>query len=90
MKHAGPEALSAIPELLAGIRAIEGLNEVGPGRFYFKSKALVHFHEDPSGMYADVKVGEGFERFRATTPAEQADLLKLIVEQCAARSSRNP
>ena len=52
-----------------------------PGSFYRKSKAYLHFHEDPSGIYAVVKLsGAEFTRVRATTSQEQKHLLSLIVE----------
>src|SRR6185369_12107452 len=52
-----------------------------PGSFYRKSKAYLHFHEDPSGIYADVKLsGTEFTRFPVTTAPEQDHLLSVIVE----------
>jgi hypothetical protein len=57
------------------------LLERAPGSFYRKSKAYLHFHEDPSGTFADVKLnGVEFTGVRATTPEEQAHLLTLIAE----------
>ena len=79
MKHAGPAALDTIEPLLADIRAAApDLVEKTRGHFYRRSKGFLHFHEDPTGMYADLRVGDGFERFRATAPAEQAELLQRI------------
>jgi hypothetical protein len=54
------------------------LVEKSGGVFYRKSQAFLHFHEDPSGVHADVRTGEEFERFRAETASEQAALLALI------------
>ena len=65
MKHAGRDALEAIEPLLESIRAVPGSTERQRGVFYRKSKAFLHFHEDPSGMHADVRVGAEFERYRA-------------------------
>jgi hypothetical protein len=80
MKHAGPAALEAMEPLLAQLRTIDGLTEKSPGTFYRRSRALLHFHEDPTGMYADVRLAPDadFERLRATTPAEQKRLLQHV------------
>jgi hypothetical protein len=76
MKHATPQALSAVSALLAELRELEPLTERTPGSFYLKSKAFLHFHEDPSGLYADVKLDlASFTRLRVTTRQEQAALL---------------
>jgi hypothetical protein len=76
MKHAGPDTLAALAPLLDRLRALPGLTERTPGCFYRGSKAFLHFHEDPSGMHADVKLGEsGFTRVRAETAPEQDALV---------------
>ena len=65
--------------LLRRVRQHVALTERTPGAFYLKSKAYLHFHEDPSGIYADVKLsGAEFTRVRATTPHEHEHLLALI------------
>lgn len=78
MKHAGPDALDGLEPLLREIRRIPGLVEKSRGVFYRKSQAFLHFHEDPSGMHADVRFDAEFERYRAETEAEQQALLDLI------------
>ena len=79
MKHAGPSALDSIEPLLVEIRAAApSLVEKKRGTFYRRSRAFLHFHEDPTGMYADLRVAETFERFPATTESEQAELVRLI------------
>ena len=81
MKHAGPTALAELEPLLRRVREHAALVERSPGSFYRKSKAYLHFHEDPSGTYADVKLDlAGFTRVRATTRQEQAHLLSLIAQ----------
>ena len=81
MKHARANTLTALEPLLLRIRENAALTERTPGSFYRKSKAYLHFHEDPTGVYADVKLsGTAFTRVRATTPQEQEHLLSLIVE----------
>ena len=79
VKHAGQNTLTSLEPLLQKVRKQQGLVERTPGAFYRKSKAYLHFHEDPSGIYADVKLNSAeFTRIRATTPKEQARLLSLI------------
>ncbi|HUY37851.1 MAG TPA: hypothetical protein VMV13_03425 [Candidatus Binataceae bacterium] len=75
MKHAGSRALDQIEPILAELRKLGGLKEKTRGVFYRGSVAFLHFHEDPAGMFADLKTGEDFERFRANTRAEIATLL---------------
>ena len=76
MKHAGAAALDALEPVLAQIRAIEGLKEKSRGAFYRKSKGFLHFHEDPAGMFADLKKGDDFVRMPINTRAEIAALIR--------------
>lgn len=79
MKHAGPAALDALEDVLAALRAHAGLREKSRGTFYRKSSAFLHFHEDPEGLFADVKLaGADFTRFRVSTKKEQAALLREV------------
>ena len=86
MKHAGPEALDTLAELLAAVRA-RGLKEPRRGIFYRKSKAWLHFHEDRAGLFADIRLEAEWERFRVSDAAEQANLLRLI-DRSLARTAR--
>jgi hypothetical protein len=69
VKHAGPAALDRLEPLLARIRAQGGLKEKGRGVFYLKSRAFLHFHEDPAGLFADIRALDAadFERLRVDT-----------------------
>lgn len=79
MKHAGPAALDQLEPLLNDLRALEGLKEKARGVFYRRSRAFLHFHEDPSGLYADLRlVGDDFERFRVQDETERAALLARV------------
>jgi hypothetical protein len=78
MKHAGPEALTSLEDVLSVVRQRDDLTERKPGIFYRKSNAFLHFHEDPAGLFADIKVGMAFERMRASTPAERIALLACV------------
>lgn len=79
MKHAGANALKLIDPLLRALRKRSVLVEKNPGTFYLKSKAFLHFHEDPTGMFADLKEADrGFNRYRVTTRIEQKKFLARV------------
>jgi hypothetical protein len=78
VRHATPRALDELEPLLARVRELDGLIEKKRGVFYLRSKAFLHFHEDPSGLHADVRLSSDFERFRVDTPARQDDLISAI------------
>jgi hypothetical protein len=75
MKHAGPQALETIEPLLEKLRTIPGLVERKRGIFYCGATAFLHFHQDPAGMFADLRSGEDFERYAVNTKAEIVRLL---------------
>ena len=75
MKHAGPAAVDRLEPLLVQIRPLPGLVEKRRGVFYRKGKAFLPFHEDPAGLFADVRFeGTEFTRVRVETVDEQAAL----------------
>ena len=79
MKHITPEELDRLEDLLEGLREIEWLKEKKRGVFYRKSRAFLHFHEDPAGLFADVRLdGEIFERYRVTSKKDQRELLTRV------------
>lgn len=80
MRHPRAEALDELEPFLERLRAVPGLVEKTRGVFYVRSKAFLHFHEDPSGMHADVRLGPEFTRVRAETAEERDDLLARIQE----------
>jgi len=85
MKHAGSATLGSLEALLAKIRDQPGLIEKRPGIFYVKAKAYLHFHEDPAGIFADVRLsGDEFERFQVNTRHEQESLFRLVAKNRAA------
>jgi hypothetical protein len=91
VKHAGNETLAAIEPLLRQLRRRTALVERSPGAFYVKGKAFLHFHEDPAGTFADVKLDlEEFTRLRSTTQREQAALVAAIDRCLAAAETRPP
>jgi hypothetical protein len=78
VKHAGEAALDRLEPLLLELRDVAGLVEKKRGVFYRKSAAFLHFHEDPTGLYADVRLREGFDRHRVETESERSKVLALI------------
>lgn len=86
MKHATATALDQLEPLLAEIRTLGGLNEKGRGVFYLKSRAFLHFHEDPKGLFADMRDASGrdFDRFNVSEDAGRAALLGAARERLSA------
>ena len=78
MKHATQAALDQLEPLLAQLRTL-GLTEKSRGVFYRKSRAFLHFHEDPKGLFADIRdaAGTDFERIDVTAAAGRAQLVEL-------------
>jgi hypothetical protein len=86
VRHATPDDLERLEGLLDELRGIEGLKERTPGSFYVRSVAFLHFHADGDVLYADVKLdGSEFDRRRATTSAEQQELLSGVRAYLARR-----
>ena len=77
MRHAGASALDALEPLLQRLRLLPALKERSRGVFYLSSRACLHFHEDPSGLWADLRCpGEAeFTRLPADGTTAQAALL---------------
>ena len=84
MKHAGAQALEALEPLLQELRTIPGLVEHKRGIFYRGATAFLHFHEDPAGLFADLRNGSDFERCAVNTKAEIARLLRAARAAAAA------
>lgn len=76
MKHATPTALDALEPLLEELRALPGLKERVRGVFYRKGRAFLHFHEDPKGLFADLRdpADHDFDRFDVTRDSGRRDL----------------
>ena len=80
MKHAGPLALDRLEPLLARLRGFDALKERSRGVFYLRSRAFLHFHEDPAGLFADIRAADSrdFERVKVDDPAGEAALLNQV------------
>lgn len=85
MKHAGQATLESLAAELRVLSGLACLKERKPGIFYNKVGAYLHFHEDPMGVFADVKLhSRAFQRFPLNTPGERAAFLALVVKACSA------
>jgi hypothetical protein len=78
VRHARAEALDRLEDVLASLRTLPGLVEKKRGVFYLRSRAFLHFHEDLTGMYADVRVGDDFQRHRVETEDEREAFLAFV------------
>jgi hypothetical protein len=87
MKHATETALDALEPLLAEIRQKGGLKEKSRGVFYRAGRAILHFHEDPEGLFADLHVGADWRRLPVNTKAERAALLRELGEAKPAKGA---
>jgi len=75
VKHATAVALDALEPLLEQLRAVDGVAERKRGTFYRRSRAMLHFHEDPAGFFADIHLDPGWLRLPVNTAAERRRLL---------------
>ena len=78
MKHATTEALQSLDPLLQKLRQRELLSEKRTGAFFVNSKAFLHFHEDPKGLFADVRLGADWSRLPVNTPRQQEALVAKV------------
>jgi len=87
MKHATPATLAQLEGLLDRLRGLPRVIERRPGVFYVKGKAFLHFHEDPAGIFADVKVGSDWKRLAVTGAPGRSDIVKLAARTLADMSA---
>jgi hypothetical protein len=81
LKHASAAALTQLEPVLAQVRLFPGLKEKKLGSFYLRGSAFLHFHEDPAGIFADVKLdGKVSMRFAMNSNAEHRLLLNAITD----------
>jgi hypothetical protein len=86
MRHARSDALDQLEPVLAHLRALPGLTEKSRGTFYRKSRAFLHFHEDPRGLFADIRGADGgdFDRIDVTNDEGRIRLLTAARERLRA------
>lgn len=79
MKHAGQNALDQLETLLEEIRKRDGIKERKRGIFYHRSSAFLHFHEDPAGLFADIRYSGGdFDRYPVNNAVERRELISRL------------
>ena len=83
MKHASAATLDVLEPLLVALRAVPGLVEKSRGVFYRKGRAFLHFHEDPKGLFADVRdaTGSDFDRIDVSEEAGRRALVAAARER---------
>jgi len=76
-----PKPVETHDDLVAALRAIDALDDVGnyQPNFQFRSRPFLHFHIGPDGIYADVRLGtKDFRPVSASTPEEREELLARV------------
>ncbi|MGG6241069.1 hypothetical protein ACQ4N7_20800 [Nodosilinea sp. AN01ver1] len=82
MKHADSHTLTRLRPLLDQVRQrVPPLKEPKVGTFYLKSAAFLHFHDDPSGLFADLKVQGNWQRYPVNHEADYIALLQALDQQ---------
>jgi hypothetical protein len=67
-----------IAPLLDALRAHPALLEVRPTEFQLDGRDFLHFHDEPEGVVADVRLAEGRVSMPVSSSAEQAEFLDRI------------
>ena len=79
MRHAGEAALDRLDGLLQRVRRQHPqLKERKRGAFYRGGQGWLHFHEDPAGLFADLKIEGQWTRFAVDTAVERKVLLQRL------------
>lgn len=80
MKHADAATFERLDDVLRALRGHGELKEVRPGAFYRKGRAFVHFHDDPTGLFADVRLdpASDFTRIEVTTVRQRQRFLAAV------------
>src|SRR5216117_3824856 len=72
------ETLERLQPLLNLLRDHPALREVRPAEFHLEGRDFLHFHEQPEGLVADVRLNTGRVSMPVTSPAQQAELFERI------------
>jgi hypothetical protein len=80
VRHARDEDLDQVEPLLAELRRLPGLTERSRGVFSRRARAYLHFHQDPAGLFADLRTtgAEEFVRHAVSSDRQQARFLSLV------------
>lgn len=80
-------AFDTLAPLLNALRSYSVLEEVRPAAFHLDGRDFIHFHDEPDGLFADVRLTRGRIHLPVATASEQAELLERIEEQLVALES---
>ena len=69
------------------LRSYSALEETAESKFLLRGKDFIHFHDDPDGLWADVKLSKGRVRVAVRTIAEQGELMGKIADKLDALES---
>ena len=69
------------------LRSYEVLDEVREAQFFLDGKDFIHFHDEPDGLWADVRLSQGRLRKSVATLAEQAELMGQIAAKLDVRTA---
>jgi hypothetical protein len=84
MRHAREAALDRLDGLLSQVRHRHPqLKERKRGAFYRGGQGWLHFHEDPSGLFADLKIAGEWTRFAVDSAAERKVMLQRLADTLA-------
>jgi hypothetical protein len=75
--------LDRIAPLLEILRAHPALCEVRPTVFHLNGRDFLHFHDEPEGIRADVRLTKSFVRVPVSSRSEQLELLERIDQSLA-------
>jgi len=89
MKHADAAALAVLCDVIENLRRRSVLVEKPLGTFYNKGQIFLHFRKEPTGLFADLRHSEDWQRFPVNDPDECASLLA-AVDRALAEASRSP
>jgi hypothetical protein len=78
VKHAGAIALNRLESTLRDLRELPDLRERSTGVFYRKSKSFLHFHEDATGLYADLRMGPEVKRLPVNSAIDRDVLMSAV------------
>ena len=78
MKHAGSAALDGIEDLLDTLRQMGRMTERRRGIFYWRSAACLHFHEDSTEIFADLKCDGEWIRLPVATASDRRALVAKV------------
>ncbi|PSR13349.1 hypothetical protein C8255_25385 [filamentous cyanobacterium CCP3] len=83
--------MTRLVSLLDRVRQrVPPLKEPKTGTFYLKSAAFLHFHDDSSGLFADLKVQGSWQRYPVNGEADYTALLQALDQQLPGAVSNAP